>query len=302
VPDHEVIVIAGDAAGKLFAQLARRGAGSRGDLVLGIAALAIGALSLAPGLTTDLFIGLGNCLGLERQTSVAPGARLVVLAAQHAPTVVSVESFGAVGSVNCSHWWLNDLPQTVARIRLPAELHDEVVFAIRDSGSLRVLGGRPVRLSDAAAQRWFRAAGSSLTARWREKGVLVHAYRYGSSGSRAAVELYVGRPALNPSGAAAPIREIAIRRLFFIGDQLFATEDYQRTSGAEERVDTEPPQLTFTNWSRSDTEQTVAYISTDSGQAWRRLSTDIGFEGINWVVQLLGDGLPTERIYAYTPH
>jgi hypothetical protein len=250
----------------------------------------------------DLFVGLGNCLGVDERNSLAPRARLVVLAAEHAPAVVSVESVGAVGSANCSHWWLNDLPKTVARVRLPTQLDDEVVFAIRDSGYLRVLGGRPVRLSDAQAQRWFRAAGSSLTGRWREKEVLVHAYRYVSSGGRAAVELYVGRPVLNPPGSAVPLREISIRRLFFIGDKLLATEDYERRSGAEERVDTEPPQLTFTNWSRSETEQTVAYISTDSGQSWRRLSTDIGFEGINWVVQLLRDGLPAERIYAYTPH
>lgn len=116
------------------------------------------------------------------------------------------------------------------------------------------------------------------------------------------MELYVGDPELNPPGSAVPVRAISIRRLFFVGDKLLASEEYDRASGAEERVDTEPLQLTFTNWSRSETEQTVAFISTDSGQSWRRFSTNIGSEGINWVVQVLRDGLPAERRCAYTAH
>ena len=268
----------------------------------GIAAVAIGVLSLAPGLMGDLFIGLGNCLGVDDQRALAPAASVVVLAAGHAPSIVAVESTGVVGAAGCSQRWLDDLPPLVGRVRLRPELEDEVVFAIRDSADLRVLGGRPERLPDAQAQRWVRAAGPSLPGAWRGKGVLVHAYRYAGSNGQAAIELYMGRPTLNPSGSPAPIRTISIRRLFFIGDALLASEEYQRTSGAEERVDTEPPQLTFANWSRSETERTVAFVSADAGRTWRRLSTDIGFESINWRAQRLGDGLPTERRYAYTPH
>ena len=90
--------------------------------------------------------------------------------------------------------------------------------------------------------------------------------------------------------------------MFLIGDRVLASEEYERVSGREERAETEPPELTFDNWSASETERTVAFVSTDDGGSWRRLSTDIGFEGINWVSQELRDGLPAVRWYVYTPH
>ncbi len=83
---------------------------------------------------------------------------------------------------------------------------------------------------------------------------------------------------------------------------MLASEEYERMSGREERAETEPPALTFDNWSASETERTVAFVSTDDGGSWRRLSTDIGFEGINWVSQELRDGLPVHRWFVYTPH
>jgi hypothetical protein len=50
--------------------------------------------------------------------------------------------------------------------------------------------------------------------------------------------------------------------------------------------------LTYENWSRSETERTVAFISRDGGHSWERLSTNSGFEGIHWIVQSLRQGLP----------
>jgi hypothetical protein len=264
--------------------------------------LTLGALSLAPALMSDVLVGLGNCFGVEDRNAWPPGTRVIVLGRERAPASVSIERLGNPEG-NCSSHWLTDLPGTIARVPLaPSPSEDEVRFAVRETADLRVVGGEFIQLSAPQAGRFVRAAGAALSGVWRAKSVLVHAYRYEGAGGRVATELYVGRPVLNPLGSATPIRDISIRRLFFIDGKLLATEDYHRTSGEEERVDTEPPQLTFSNWSRSDTEQTVAYIITNAGTSWRRLSVDIGFEGINWVVQSLSNGLPVERIYAYTPH
>jgi hypothetical protein len=71
----------------------------------------------------------------------------------------------------------------------------------------------------------------------------------------------------------------------------------------EERAETTAPDLTYANWSRSQTEHTVAFISRDAGHSWERLSTDVGFEGIHWIVQSLRAGLPEVfHRWLYTPH
>ena len=96
---------------------------------------------------------------------------------------------------------------------------------------------------------------------------------------------------------------MAIRRFFFVDGRVAASEDYERTSGVEERVDIEAPQLTDDNWSVLDTETTLAYVSSDDGVSWERLSTNVGFESIIWFVQELREGLPvTFRRDLYTHH
>ena len=61
--------------------------------------------------------------------------------------------------------------------------------------------------------------------------------------------------------------------------------------------------MTYENWSRSETEETVAFISRDEGHSWERLSTNGGFEGIHWIVQSLREGLPEVfHRWLYTHH
>ena len=187
-------------------------------------------------------------------------------------------------------------------MELPATWSREAIFMIPRRPGLQVFSGPATKLSEAETSRLADVATRSLPSSWRRKDLLLHAYRYGPASGRAAIELYIGRATLHPRGVLPPIKAISIRRVFLVAGRVLASEEYERVSGREERVDTEPPRLTFSNWSASETEQTVAFISTDSGGSWRRLSTDIGFEGINWVARRLRDGLPADRWFLYTPH
>jgi hypothetical protein len=144
---------------------------------------------------------------------------------------------------------------------------------------------------------------SSLPRDWRVDRTLVRAYRYGPASGHAIDELYVGLPTLNPAGTSPPIKRISIRRFFLIDGRLTASEEYERESGMEERADTEAPELTYENWSRSETEETVAFASRDEGRSWERLSTNVGFEGIHWIVQSMREGLPELfHRWLYTHH
>ncbi len=169
--------------------------------------------------------------------------------------------------------------------------HYEVVFAVPPSGAI-ILGGAPIALGAQERRRLVNGVRSALPRSWRVDRTLIRAYRYGPASGHAIDELYVGLPTLNPVGTSPPIKRISIRRFFLIDGRLVASEAYERESGVEERVDTGPPELTYENWSRSETEQTVAFISRDEGHAWERLSTNGGFEGIHWVVQSLRERLP----------
>jgi hypothetical protein len=175
---------------------------------------------------------------------------------------------------------------------LPADHFDyEVFFAVPPSHAM-ILGGAPTALGAQARGRLADSMRPSLPRNWRADRTLVRAYRYGPASGHVVDELYVGLPTLNPAGTSPPIKRISSRRFFLIDGRLAASESYDRESGVEERADTGPPELTHENWSRSETEETVAFVSRDEGHSWERLSTNGGFEGIHWIVQSLRDGLP----------
>jgi hypothetical protein len=204
---------------------------------------------------------------------------------------------------NCWREFRAEPPAAMSELILSGSLQEEVVFAVRKQRRLLVIGGPPSRLSAADTERLVRTVSSSLPPPWRLQGLLAHAYRYRSADGHSAVELYLGRPTLKPTSASPPIEVITIRRHFIVDGRLLASEEYKRESGVEERVDTEAPQLTFENWSASETERTVAFLSSDNGRSWTRLSTNIGFEGLAWIAQALRARLPrTYDRYLYTFH
>jgi hypothetical protein len=254
----------------------------------------------------DLFSGYQGCLAVAANQRLSEDEPLVILAADLLPRearVVGAVRAPAAGS-DCWNAFRGEQPPMIAALSVPQSWREGAFFGVRSQGDLLVVGGPAVRLSAEETERWVRAVSTSLSGPWRAPDVLGQAYRYGVSDSQAeAVELYIGRAEWNPGGASTPIKSLTIRRFFLIDGQLLASEQYERVSGVEERVDTEAPALTVENWCTSDTERTVGFFSEDQGRSWTRLSTDVGFEGIWWIAQALQSGLPrTFERYLYTVH
>jgi len=182
------------------------------------------------------------------------------------------------------------------------ESNFSVYFGIVGTSAI-LIGGAPVALNPADRASVADRVRPLLPATWPRNRVLVHAYRYQRAGGHQAIEVYAGLPVVNGTGAVPPIARISIQRHFLIDDRVAGFDSYERVSGQEERVDTEPPQLTDDNWSRSETERTVAFVSRDRGRSWERLSINVGFEGVHWIVQALRPGTPVVfHRYLYTTH
>jgi hypothetical protein len=255
-------------------------------------------------------VGYFDCLAVEEQHQLQVGSSRVVLAPGQKPLRVTVDAMVPWKEPSterrphgdCTGAYKSDLEDRQgARANitqfahvspLPGDHFDyHVLFAVPPSGAI-ILGGAPAALGAQERRRLVGGIRSSLPSNWRADRTLVRAYRYGPASGHAIDELYVGLPTLNPAGSRPPIKRISIRRFFLIDGRVAASEEYERASGVEERVDTGPPALTYENWSRSETEETVAFISRDAGHSWERLSTNSGFEGIHWIVQSLREGLP----------
>lgn len=266
-------------------------------------------------------IGYHDCLAVEEQHELRVGSPRVVLAAAQKPLRVAVDAMvpwkepsidrrkhGDCTGAYASH--LDDAKGARAKVTqfahvspLPEDHFEyEVLFAVPTSGAI-ILGGAPTPLGAQQRRRLVDGIRSSLPRNWPADRTLVRAYRYGPANGHAIDELYVGLPTRNPAGASPPIKRISVRRFFLIDGRLAASEAYERESGVEERADTGPPELTYENWSRSETEETVGFVSRDQGHSWERLSTNVGFEGIHWIVQSLREGLPELfHRWLYTHH
>jgi hypothetical protein len=268
--------------------------------LLVIAAVSVGAQNTPAD--PALFSGLDGCFALSRSQQLQAGDQLIVLAADREPEDASVDAVRSrAESPDCARRFQHLQPDGFAQVTVSEELRHDVLFALQDRPGLRVIGGTPAHLSRKETDRLARLASASLPAVWRSKNVLVQALAFGD-GERI-IELYLGLPEPNRRGSSAPIRSIQIRRFFLVGDQIRASEEYERASGREERVDTEAPILTVDNWWNSKTERTVGFISEDEGGLWTRLSTNVGFEGIWWIAESLRPGLPrTSELFLYTSH
>ena len=68
----------------------------------------------------------------------------------------------------------------------------------------------------------------------------------------------------------------------------------------EERVDT-APELNTDNWADT-TDTAVGFISLNEGKDWDVLLVDVGWEGINYVIQRLNDSTILYNRSLYTYH
>jgi hypothetical protein len=264
-------------------------------------------------------VGYDDCVAVEEQHQVHVGSPRVVLAAAQKPLRVSIDamipwrapSFERRPQGDCTDAFRKDLEDSEgARAKVTQFAHvsplpqDQYgLFFVVPPSSAIILGGAPAALGARESRRLVDGIRASLPRNWRVDRTLVRAYRYGPAGGHTIDELYVGLPRLNPAGSDPPIKRISIRRFFLVDGTLAASEKFDRESGVEERAETTAADLTYANWSRSETEHTVAFISRDQGHSWERLSTNGGFEGIHWIVQSLRAGLPEVfHRWLYTPH
>lgn len=290
-------------------------------VLLHLLILITGRQSAAPDAAAFYSVGYYDCVSVEEQHQVHVGSPRLVLAPGQKPLRATVDVMvpwkepsterrphGDCTGAYKSH--VEDAQGTRPKVTqlahispLPEEHFDyEVFFAVPPSGAI-ILSGAPAVLGAQDRRRLLERVRSSLPRPWRVGRTLVRAYRYGPANGHTIDELYVGLPTLNAAGASPPIERIAIRRFFLIDGRLAASEAYERESGVEERVDTAPPELTYENWSRSDTGETAAFVSRDEGRSWERVSIDSGFEGIHWIVQAVREGLPEIfHRWLYTHH
>ena len=280
--------------------------------------------STARRIATDVpyLIGRGPCVAIEEGRSVDRGARLLALAPGKKPTVVTIEelrswtgpSYGGPPRprTDCTSWFQEAVMdasgdravsvKSLARVSSAPDDGD-AFFALAPQPARIIIAGSPRPVSPAEGRRLLTAVRRSLPASWAPARTLVRAQRYGPTRGHQVIELSVGWPTRNARSVTPPIQHVAIRRFFLVDGRLAASEDYERTSGVEERVDTAAPELTDDNWSVRATETTLAFVSSDDGASWERLSTNVGFETTIWVVQLLREGMPVMfRRDLYTHH
>ncbi len=262
--------------------------------------------------TPRFYVGYRDCLVIEEDQKATVGMRLMALTERQAPRSVVV---ARVQPANPSARDLSRRRSTAACDPAFVDFHAEepdvetvnvsafgrvpvspwgdfpAYFALVESDAI-VAGGVPATLGRAARLQLMDIVRPFLPAAWPRDRILVHAYRYAGGSGHQVVELYVGLPVLSRPGSSPPISRISIQRHFLIDDIPAGFDAYERTSGEEERVDTQPPQLTFENWSRSDTEATVAFVSWDRAASWERLSINMGWEGVHWISQALRPGTP----------
>ena len=266
-----------------------------------------------------LFIGYRNCLVIETPQNVTADAAVLALAAGQPPRKVAVEDIGvwvgparegrSPGERDCGRVFRSDItdagaPTRVSHLARVSSLPDDydVFFALAAPDAL-VLAGKPVVVASAERHHLVESVKASLPSGWPLDRVLVRAYRYGPARGHDIVELSIGLPTFNSLEREPPIARISIHRHYLVDGKPVAFEKYDRASGVQERAETEAPQLTHDNWAESETELTVGFVSFDRGLTWHRLITDIGFEGINWNVHALREGLPlVSRRFLYTPH
>lgn len=258
-------------------------------------------------------IGRGPCVAIEEGRAVNPGTHLVAIVPGKDPANVTVEELRpwtgrAAGgprrpATDCMHWFEEEVTDGSGnRIRLtPVKSLARVSIASDDWETFFALELQPVRLIIAGAprvvgaserRRLFETVRPTLPASWTPARTLLRAQRYGPTGGHEVIELWVGWPTRNPQGVTPSIKHVAIRRFFLVDGRVAASDDYERTSGVEEHADIEPPELTNDAWSVPQGETTVAFVSSDRGASWERLSTNVGFETTIWQVHSLREGMP----------
>jgi hypothetical protein len=261
------------------------------------------------------FVALGGCLAVPGGRQLVQGdCILVFVAGQPARTgrvsyrvdgdsarrVFDERGFKGVysdpalwDSIGC-YWGLRDADRLRSLARYePVESTDEdLPLAIEGlPPSARVLGGDGVPLDREELDGLLGRIANSVPPKFSRSRILRVGRRYGSREGGDLVEVFLGNPAYRSHGAGAPIDSVEICHLFLREGRVLAMERFSRSSGREEQLDAEPPQLDSGNWFQ-DPVETVGYVSLDRGATWDRLTVNPGTEGIHWAIWRLEQGIP----------
>ncbi len=93
---------------------------------------------------------------------------------------------------------------------------------------------------------------------------------------------------------------VEICRFFLDEKRVLIAEKISRTTGVDERVDT-APDLNTDNWADT-TASAIGFISLNEGKDWDVLLVDVGWEGINYVIQRLNGSVVHYNRNLYTYH
>lgn len=96
------------------------------------------------------------------------------------------------------------------------------------------------------------------------------------------------------------VESVEICRFYLDEKRVLKAEKISRSSGVDERVDT-APDLDTDNWADT-TDNAIGFISLNEGKDWDVLRVDVGFEGVNYLIQRLNDSVVHYNRSLYTYH
>ena len=96
------------------------------------------------------------------------------------------------------------------------------------------------------------------------------------------------------------VESVEICRFFLDEKRVLKQEKISRSTGAEERAETETD-LNTDNWADT-TDSAIGFISLNEGKGWDVLLVDVGWEGINYSIQRLNGSVVHYDRSLYTYH
>jgi hypothetical protein len=274
-----------------------------------------------------VFDGQDGCLAVRKNLSLKPGDQVLVFAADTEAvvrritnvidgdtlkTIFDQRRFDGVyadralwARIGC-YWGLGmrDDPPALAIARYePCRDESPSVLAVDNlPRSALAHGGNGRRLGPQELSQLEARCASFLPRGFSNSTLLLAGRCFESVPGHKLVELLLGRPFGGAGDPGAVIDSVQIVRFFLDNGTVLCSAQFSRVSGQEERVDTEAPQLTSTNW-YENWDDTLGFLSFDRGATWSRLSVSVGFEGFAWAISELAPGMPELwSFYLYTSH
>lgn len=239
------------------------------------------------------------------------------------------------GEIRCAHSFRGDMPASLAQVAPEPEDSDALGFAIRGLPvGVWIAEGKGDSVAiDVNNNPYMGLVRDHVTKACYAPDSLVRIKKFPIRNGRAIVQLDIGKvKKLSPEKRKQKIdaemqqaeriyakwawpeykkkeleelerinffESVEICRFFLDEKRILKSEKISRTTGEDERVDT-APELDNDNWADT-TDSAIGFISLNEGKDWDVLLVDVGFEGINYVIQRLnGDFVHfSKSLYTY---